>query len=123
MADLLSPQNGIVIYKGSSKTLDLQVLDQNNSPVNITGSTITLTVRKKAPDLLPLIFKSSTDATQVIITFPEVGKAQIFILPSDTKTLDARVYVFDIWITLGSGLRYPIILPSDFEILQPVTIL
>lgn len=121
MADLLNPENGIAIYKGASKTLKLSVVDAAGKPVAINGALIIFTIKRDIKDPQPLLQKKSTDATQVLITAPDVGLAEIYLLPSDTQTWDVRVYTFDVWIQLASGARYVIVPPSDFKVERGVT--
>jgi hypothetical protein len=121
MADLLDPANGIFIYKGSSKLLSLDVVSKDGKPFPINGATLWFSVKRQITDPLPLFQKSSRDSAQIAITAPDVGKAEIYLLPSDTQSLDARTYVFDVWIELSTGERYLLVPPSDFRVERSVT--
>lgn len=123
MTDLLNPENGIAIYKGVSKTLKLSVLDANTQPVPINGALLWFTVKRDIRDVQPLLQKKSSNSAEILITAPDVGLAEIYLLPDDTQTWDARTYVFDIWIQLASGARYIIVPPSDFRVDRAVTTL
>ncbi len=121
MADILTPENGITIFKGASKTLKLSVVDAAGKPVAINGALIIFTIKRDIKDPQPLLQKKSTNGAEVLITAPDVGHAEIYLLPSDTQTWDVRTYTFDVWIQLASGARYVIVPPSDFRVDRPVT--
>lgn len=121
MTDLLDPANGISVYKGASKLLELTVVSGSNQPVNINGAKLWFTVKRSITDMAPLFQKRSTVTGEIDITAPDVGRVQITLLPSDTAALDARTYVFDVWIELASGARYVLIPPSDFKVERAVT--
>lgn len=121
---ILGPENQIEIYRGSSKTYELEVLDGESHAVDLTGARIVLTVKCEATDPAPLIQKDSqVGASQIDITYPKEGKAEIKFVPSDTQTMDVGEYVFDVWVVLASGTRGPVILPSPFNVVAGVTVL
>ena len=112
----------IEVYKGESKTLVLTVLDENRAAQDLTGATLTMTVRKRITDTTAVITKVSTTVTEIEIQTPATdGKAKIFLVPADTSALAVGPYVYDVWVTLSSGRRSPVIKPSLFSILQAVT--
>lgn len=115
---ILYPENAIVIIRGSSKTLKLVVSDENGGLVNLTGATIYFSVKVGARDPQPLFQKSSNTPTQAEITVPREGVALIYLQPSDTQNLDPHEYVFDVWVILSNGKRYPVVKPSVFAV-QP----
>lgn len=121
---ILGPENEVEIYRGSSKTYELEVVDGEDHAVDLTGARIVLTVKCDAMDASPLIQKDSqVGATQIDISHPKEGIAEIKFVPSDTQTLDVGEYVFDVWVVLSSGTRGPVILPSPFKVLAGVTVL
>lgn len=112
----------IEIYKGESKTLLLTVLDENRDPQDLTGATLTMTVRKRITDTATVITKVSTTVTEIEIQAPATGGlAKIFLTPADTSSLAPGDYVYDIWTELASGRKSPVIKPSQFVILLAVT--
>jgi hypothetical protein len=124
----LAPENAIFITRGSAKTLALTVTDPDSdpkdpTPIDLTDARVVMSVKVKAEDRDPLIFKSSDDPDQVLITQPREGVAKIFLVPSDTKNLDIRAYVFDVWVVLSNGKPYPVVPPSVFEVEAGVTVL
>lgn len=124
-AGITQPKNAIRIIRGSSKTYELSVVDENDDPVDLTGARVLFTVKRDIVDTAPLIQKDSdAGPTQVeIMTPPKAGKARIYLSPSDTQRLEAVEYVFDSWIVLSSGKRHPVIPPSVFEIEPGVTVI
>lgn len=121
---ILGPENEVEIYRGSSKTYELEVVDGEEHAVDLTGARVVLTVKCDVMDPAPLIQKDSqVGATQIDITHPKEGLAEIKFVPSDTQTMDAGEYVFDVWVVLSSGTRGPVILPSPFKVVAGVTVL
>ena len=124
MSSILGSENQIEIIRGSSKTFELEVLDESDAAVDLTSARVVLTVKCSLVDPAPLIQKDSEGgATQVEITAPREGKARIKFSPADTQTLDVGKYTFDVWVVLASGFRCPVILPSPFIVQAGVTIL
>jgi len=121
---ILGPENEIEIYRGASKTFELEVVDGEEEEVDLTGARVILSVKCALADPSPLIQKDSdAGATQVDITHPKEGKAEIKFVPSDTRAMDAGEYIFDVWVVLASGTRSPVILPSPFKVVAGVTVL
>lgn len=121
---ILGPENEVEIYRGSSKTYELEVVDGDEAAVDLTGARIVLTVKCDVADPAPLIQKDSqAGATQVDINHPKEGRAEIKFAPSDTQTLDVGEYVFDVWVVLASGTRGPVVPPSPFRVIAGVTVL
>lgn len=118
MGSLLLPENALVIVRGSSRTLELSVTDENNNRADITGARVYFSVKVEPFDERPLFQKSSLDSSQAEITTPREGKAQIYIQPADTQYLDPHEYVFDVWLVFPSGRRIPVIKTSVFSV-QP----
>lgn len=115
---LLYPENSIVIVRGSSKTLELTVTDEDDKVVDLTGGRVYFSVKVSTSDPQPLFQKSSLVTTQAEITQPRLGIARIYLQPSDTQNLDPHEYVFDVWVILANGKRYPVVKPSIFAV-QP----
>jgi len=109
------------IAKGSTKTLELSVIDAVDAPVNLTGAIVTFTVKKSITDVTAQIVKSSTDVDEILITNPTGGVARIFLIPTDTSTKATGRYIFDIWVELSGGKKYQVIGPSTFTINPAVT--
>ena len=125
----LAPENAITVTRGAAKTFGLTVTDAETDPCNPKPFDLTncqrvvMTVKVKAEDREPVIFKTSEDPSQIEITHPRDGLAKIYLVPLDTKNLDAKDYVFDVWVVLSNGKPYPVIPPSVFEVIAGVTVL
>ncbi len=115
----------IEVFKGQSKTWLLSVKeDPGGGPADLTGAKLYFTVRKTLDAVAAVIEKTSDVITEIEILAPEIdGQARVFLSPSDTNNLTIGDYVYDMWLELASGRRYPIIDPSPFIIKQPVTII
>jgi hypothetical protein len=122
MDDVLLPKNSVQIIRGTSKTLQLSVVDSNRKPVNLTGTTIIMTVKETVDNHKNIFQKTTNVATQIQITDPFGGVAQIFITPADTQNLDIKQYVFDVWVILTSGARYAVVPPTIFDLQAGVTV-
>jgi hypothetical protein len=123
MDDVLQPKNAVQIIRGTSKTLQLSVVDSVNKPVDLTGARVVMTVKSRFEDVNNVFQKTSDFVAQVQITDAKGGIAQIFINPSDTNERDIKHYVFDVWVILASGKRYAVVPPSIFDLQPGVTIL
>lgn len=109
------------IFRGTSKTLKLQVLDAQGVAQDITGARILFTVKSAVTDAAPVFQKDSTDVLQIALTYPREGKAEIYLHPADTLSLSRKSYVYDVFVILASGRRGEVIPPSLFEIQETVT--
>lgn len=129
-SNITKSSNSIDLYQGESKDLDLfivqEVKDVNGvlveQPVDLAGSTIYFSVRRKASSPELLIGKDSTNLLAIEILAPTTsGAAIIHLLPADTKHLSPGDYVFDIWIVLSSGKNAPVVEISEFIVKEAVT--
>lgn len=130
MSSFLASDNAISIIRGSSRTIEIVVTDpdevSNTNPsgiVNLTAATLYLTVKEKIEDPLAIIKKSSNSSLEIEITAPRSGLAKIYFVPADTQKREVGAYVYDLWVLLSSGKRFPIIAPSTFEITPGVTVI
>jgi hypothetical protein len=115
--------NALVLVRGASKTVELTIVGSDKKPVDLTGATLWFTVKERVEDRDPLILKRSTDGAQIAITQPFSGKAEIYLFPGDTAKLEPQEYVFDVWVVLANGKRYPVIPPSTLAIVPSVTVI
>lgn len=90
----------IEFFRGDSKVINLTVKDQDGNPVDITGATITFTVKEDAAD-------ADDDAVIQVDGDPipgSEGKAKIELEPTDTDVEPKTTYVFDIQIKIDSNV-------------------
>jgi len=122
---ITQPKNAIRIIRGTSKTYLLSVTDEEGERVDLNGARIIFSVKRSLDDEHTLVQKDSQKGTaQVeILTPTKAGQANIYLVPSDTNTLDVRDYVFDVWVILSSGKRYAVIPPSVLEVEAGVTVI
>lgn len=115
--------NAVDIIQGSSRTLELTVVDDADAVIDLTGAKIYMSVKSDLASQYPIIQKVSTNVLECEITTPKGGVAQIYLNPSDTQTLDPDVYMYDVWVVLADGRRYAIIEQSPFTVRQGVTVI
>jgi hypothetical protein len=114
----------IAITQGATKTILATVLDENNTPIDLTGSKLYLTVKDNKN--ITIISKISTNSSQILILdqtqTPTKGQAQIMFVAADTKARAVGTYQYDIWLVLPDQSPRPLINPSVFEIKPSVTV-
>lgn len=115
--------NAIELIRGSSKTFLLSVVDEIGAVQSLDGATVYFTVKCDLKDTETKIVKSSAQPAEIEIYAPAEGKAKIYLTPGDTLNMDLGEYVFDVWVELASGKRYPVVKPSPFIIEAGVTVL
>ena len=122
---ITQPKNTIRIIRGTSKTLELSVIDEEGDAVDLAGARVIMSVKRTLDEKAPLFAKDSAKGSaQVEIQSPtKAGKADIYLLPSDTHTLDVGDYLFDVWVILSSGKRYAVIPPSTLTLEAGVTVI
>lgn len=124
MSSILAPSNALTIYRGTSRSLNITVIkedevdsDGNPVPVNISNTRMIFSVKSCFDVKAPLIQKVSDDPTQIIYTNVFAGTAKIFLKPFDTQLMVPGVYNYDVWLLfLATNDRYLIIEPSTFEV-------
>lgn len=122
--------NAIEVYKGASKDVALAItrtVDDVNGkaediPFDLTGCTLTFSLRTNAASPELILSKVSTDPTQIAIDADLLkGLATIFIDFTDTKDMEPGSYQFDVWVDEPSGKRYPVVEPAEFKIKPAIT--
>lgn len=113
------------LFRGTSKTYRLTVVDADEARVDLTGATVYFRVKLKLEDASPVIQKASTTPAQITLLDQTVaatkGQADIFISPSDTSGLASGSYRYDVWVQLASGKRYAVVEPAPFVINRAIT--
>ena len=104
------------IYIGDDLVININVKDDEGEVVDLTGSSMTLTIKKKKSDELP-VYQENQPSNAMLD--PINGKV-IFIVGSVvTSTFENRNYVYDIlWIT-NAGTNSTIF-TGNFQVKQPV---
>jgi hypothetical protein len=119
----LQPQNAVTVIRGSSLTIQVDVKTTTCKPVDLTGTRMVMTVKDGTDDTVVLFQKTSDVSTQITFSNVKGGIAFIFITPADTKHLEIKPYVYDVWLILPTGQQYPVVPPSTFDLQAGVTAL
>lgn len=82
------------IIRMDNETLEVVVYDENDAVKDITSDTVIFEARLKVNDAIPLIRKTSDDATEIEKTDAANGACNVYLEPSDTVDLtkDRRLY-------------------------------
>lgn len=129
--DSASASNAIHVVRGESKTLEVTVKDTTGSLVDVTGTKVWFTVKRRIEDVATIITKKNAAAggaaAQALVTLPQTGtskgKFQVYLLPADTAALSPAVaYVCDVWIEMASGKRYQVARTRSFVVDPAVTV-
>lgn len=123
---LISPENYFQIIQGSSLALTLTVTDDKGKAFDLTGQRVIFTVKESPAARTPLLQKVSSVPEQILVSGRDarLGVATIFLVPADTASLRPGKYVFDVWaLAVEGGARQVVIPPSEFEVVQGITVL
>ena len=107
------------LYKGNSRTFEIEIKDLLGVPIDISGATLKFSVRVTELGST-LIFKSTANTIELKITAPLVGKAEVYLIPSDTINLKAGAYLFDVQLTLANYKVYTVI-KGTLNLIEPIT--
>ena len=101
----------IRLTRGDTARLTVGIVNEftGSDYVVCDGDVLTLTVKKKVNDSVPIISKAIT------------GSSTFLIEPHDTESLDFTKYKYDVQLTTEGGEVYTVIEPSVFEIMPEVT--
>lgn len=87
-------------------------------PVDMTGYTAKMQVRKKSSD--PLIIELSTLNSRIIIT-PLLGQIDLLISATNTNTMPSGIYAYDLELTDLNGFVTRFI-EGQFEVVGQITL-
>lgn len=112
--------------RGSSQTIEVLIKNKKTGlPFDLTDGKIIFTLKRSLESSTEQARKTSDTASEAILLTQSgdtLGKAHIFITPSDTTGATiARDYVYDVWFELVSGERYPVIKPSQWDMQRAAT--
>ncbi len=103
----------IMVFRGDSMTLDIQILDAEGKAVSLIGASATFTARIREDDENYVIEKSLT------IIDPSEGQMSLTLNSSDTE-LEPRAYAADIEVEFSDG-RVKTVWRSNFIVKWDVT--
>src|SRR5678815_504970 len=78
------------LYQGTTRTLDIDIIDENEQPVDL--STITAVEWRMAPNSYAVATLSKSLGSGITITDALAGKIAITILPGDTENMPCGRY-------------------------------
>lgn len=113
--------NEIEIAQGSDFILDVTAVDENEVAFDLTGSTMTMEVKKRHQDSTALFTKSN--GTGVTFTDAVNGIAEIQIDPADTSGLDPGDFEYDIWLESGAIGKQQVVEVAQFKVRARVTVI
>ena len=104
----------ITMIRGDSETITITMRDPSGNKVDfIDGDTVYFTVKDSTLTQRKIL-------QEVITDFIE-GTALISLIPSDTRGLRPKDYMYDIQLTRDGDIVTTIVKPSKFTILGDVT--
>ena len=107
--------------RGDSREYRLEVTDENDNVLNITGSTIRFTVKENISDSDPGAFQlTSANPAQIDIDDGGNGKARIFVTNTNTQDLTIKRYLYDIQVQPASG-GVKTVVGGTFAITEDIT--
>lgn len=118
--DAMLSQN-LSIPRGDSREFRLEVTDENDNALNITGSTIYFTVKENLSDADPGAFQlSSANPAQIQIDDGGNGKARIFVTNANTQDLEIKRYVYDVQVQPATG-GVKTVVSGTFSVTEDIT--
>lgn len=114
----------VAVYRKRNRTIRITL----TGPGDLTGAKIWFSVKdeKSDPDNDALILKKNlaaggTDDQAKVIDGPN-GIIEIYIVPTDTVSMSAGDYLYDVVIETAAGRKLEAIEPSTFRLIDPVTV-
>ena len=108
--------NKLLFIRGDDVNRKLTFTDKNGDPINITGWTVSFTMKKNTND-------GDDDAiykVDIVNHLPETGSTNLSILKSVTKDWPIGCWSYDIQIEKANGIVRTILLNSA-EVIKDVT--
>lgn len=104
--------------KGGSLTLVLDVMTQSGMAYDLTGKTVTLTVKRSSQQVVPPpgFAKAFIQDTRI------KSRTSATIVPADSKFMEPARYVYDVWVIASPTSRDVVIPLSPFVIEAAVTL-
>ncbi len=102
----------ISIYRGDTPTITIIVKDEDGSAVDITSSTLTLSVKENEEDT-SYLFQSTGSLSN-----PTVGEAKFLLTTTNTEQTPAT-YIYDMQYSLAGDIKT--LAKDKFNILTDIT--
>jgi hypothetical protein len=110
------PRYKIDLYINNDRTLRVFIKDEDLNIIDLTGTTLVMSVRKNEGDT-PIFTKSTAVSAEGAIGSADEGECFFYILPSDTALLEGK-YVFDVTLTTVDSKTYTV-LEGILNLMQP----
>jgi hypothetical protein len=110
----VSSAQTLAFPRGASVDVGIRVILPTGAPVDMTGGTLELNVKRTANEIPPRMLKRATiTGAQAVVSFG----------PRDTEWMEAGSYLYDVWWTppTPSTAREPVILLSRLILLDSAT--
>ena len=108
----------LCVYQDESVTILLEVFDENDELLDLTGARVLTVVWDPATDITSFTKDSDIGPAEVLIDPDQVantGQARIFIVPTDLAPV--AVLKHNVWVDIGAD-QHLVVRPSRFEILD-----
>jgi hypothetical protein len=110
------PHYKVDLYINNNRTLRVFIKDEDLNIIDLTGTTLVLTVRKNTGDAATFT-KSTAVAGEGAIGAADEGECFFYILPADTASLEGQ-YILDVALTTVASKTYTV-LEGILNLLQP----
>jgi len=111
------------VYRGDNKTYEYTVWDASSSRVDLSSSSITMSVRTKETSTSYIFQRQNVIAggsdSEIGMSNASSGMFQVYIVPENTQSSKIRTYVYDIEIVKASSVHT--IVKDNFTIKADVT--
>ncbi len=95
----------ITVRKGNDKDIPLQIKDGQIN-LDLTGATVELMVKEAITDADGSAKITLAIGTGIVVTDAKKGKITAVFVPTDTSTLAAKTYSYDIRIITAASKEY-----------------
>lgn len=97
------------IFSGDNRDIEISVVDETGAVVDLTGSSVLMSVKKFIKDVSYVFQKSSATPAEITITNPTGGVFVVFLVPADTQLLAAGLYEFDVQLTTAADKVFTVV--------------
>lgn len=107
--------NTVRLVRGQTKTLRVVVKTKEGKCVDITGLSMTMTVRPDCGPDVAEISKSTDNGIEYLD--PAHGVARITLESGDTEGLSVGVHRYDVWV-IGDEVKKPVVRWAELHVIQ-----
>lgn len=104
----------ITMVRGDSEQINVKLQNADGTDLAlVTGDTVYMTIKKS--------IASAASITKTVTVFND-GVAEIVLSPSDTKTMNYDVYIYDVQVKFADNTVKTVIPESKFTLVAEVTV-